>query len=578
MNLRTLFWLTVLIPLAFLGVTEYIRHFAYPALLHSWPGYLLTVGVMALGVLVFSYSVFRTIEAMEKKILKQNRELSVLNAIGQVVSESLDLKEVLARALDRVLEVMGVEAGGIYLMDEETAELTLMTHRGVSPEFANRVSRLKPGEGFTGRVAQAGEPLVVEDVAEYPGSMHVLAQQAGVRSLASVPLKAKDRVLGVMTVASHGQRHFDPGEVELLTAIGQQIGVALENARLHDKVQRTSSYLQTIIESSGQAIIAVDLQGRILLWNRGAETIYGWSKAEALGSVLPMVPEWERAEAPRTMARMVQTGETVYNVEVQRLRKDGTLIPVMVTGAPIRDTDGHIVGIVGISTDMTDKKRLDEELLRQKQSLAVMEERERIGMDLHDGVIQSLYAVGLNLEDSVELVQEAPGEVRQRIGEAVETLNGVIRDIRSYIFDLQPRLVEGRSFDQVLAELIREVKVNALVETTLTVDGEGHQTLSQEQAQQLFHIAQEALTNVIKHARATTVTARLSSSDGRLVLSIADNGVGFDLAQAECGTGYGLRNMAERASALGGTLLVESACGKGTQIKVEVPLERQGET
>ncbi|MBI5878745.1 MAG: GAF domain-containing protein [Chloroflexi bacterium] len=571
MNLRVMHWLTVILPLAFFAVTEYIRHFIYPEFLHSWVGYTLTLGAIAAGVLVFSQAVFITLERMERDILRQNRELSALNTVSRVVGESPDQRELLKRALDKVLEVTSVETGVVFLADEELTGLTLATHRGIPPESVDMMAHLKVGEGFAGRVAQTGEPLSVEDYGEYPESTRIFAQRAGVHSLASIPLKAKDKVLGVMSIGSRGRRRFSPEELALLSVLGSQIGVAIENARLHDKVQQTSSYLQTIIESSGQAIIVIDLQGKIVLWSRGAETIYGWSKEEAIGSVMPMVPEDGRAEAGRNLARILQTGETLHNSEVERLRNDGALIPVMVTASPIRGADGRIVGMVGISTDMRDKKRLETELLRERQALAVMEERERIGMDLHDGVIQSLYAVGLNLENCADMIQEAPGDVEYRLGEAVKSLNGVIRNMRNYIFGLRPRSQDSHGFDHALGELVKEFRINTLIEAELTVQGEAHTRLARDQSDHLFHIAQESLANVAKHAGATAATVALSTDNGRLILSICDNGKGFDSKQARTQHGQGLRNMSERAKALRGTLRVNGDTAQGTQVVVEMP-------
>jgi two-component system sensor histidine kinase DevS len=213
-------------------------------------------------------------------------------------------------------------------------------------------------------------------------------------------------------------------------------------------------------------------------------------------------------------------------------------------------------------------------LYERVQSLAVLEERQRIGMDLHDGVIQSIYAVGLNLEECSEEVYNQPQDVRARLDKAINDLNQVIRDIRNYIFDLRPDALKSASFTGALSALIRELRVNSLIEANLVMDGarDIDTKLSNDQATSLFHIAQEALANVQKHARASLVEARLTTQNGLLRLAIADNGVGFAPGRATRSSQRGVRNMMERAQTLGGRFSVESAPGKGTLVVVEIPV------
>jgi signal transduction histidine kinase len=212
-------------------------------------------------------------------------------------------------------------------------------------------------------------------------------------------------------------------------------------------------------------------------------------------------------------------------------------------------------------------------LLQRSQDLAILEERERIGMDLHDGVIQSLYGVGLNLEDCADVLAEDPEFVRQRLDKAVNDLNQVIKDIRSYIFHLRPAAFDSRDLGQALFDLAREVRVNSLIEVNLDVAEDGVRDLRPDVSENLFHIAQEALANVAKHSRATQAWTRLQVADGVVQLTVRDNGRGFN-ASRPGGVGHrGLGNIADRARALGGSYEVTSSIGGGTSITVAVPLE-----
>ncbi|HZU86931.1 MAG TPA: GAF domain-containing sensor histidine kinase, partial [Anaerolineaceae bacterium] len=208
----------------------------------------------------------------------------------------------------------------------------------------------------------------------------------------------------------------------------------------------------------------------------------------------------------------------------------------------------------------------------QQRRLAVLEERERIGMDLHDGVIQSIYAVGLTLEHARLLLQDTPEQARQRINQAVEDLNSTIRDIRSYILDLRPRQLGNENLLDGIKRLVKEFRTNTLLEVRLDGKSRDVAMLPHQQAVALFHICQEGLANISKHARARNVEVALWATNGRALLEIHDDGRGFELDQARLNLGHGLSNMATRARNVGGDLEITSEIGEGTTILVWVPL------
>jgi signal transduction histidine kinase len=214
-------------------------------------------------------------------------------------------------------------------------------------------------------------------------------------------------------------------------------------------------------------------------------------------------------------------------------------------------------------------------LLERSQDLAILEERERIGMDLHDGAIQTLYGVGLNLEDCAAAVSTEPDLVADRLDKAVNDLNQVIKNIRGYIFHLRPAAYGAGTLTDALHDLAEEVHVNSLIDVEVDTDAVDTSRLPRHVAENLFHIAQEGLANVSKHSRATRAWIRLRTDGDTLALAVRDNGRGFD-ASSSAGLGHrGLGNIADRARAIGGTLQLTSTSGIGTTICVDVPLERE---
>lgn len=210
-------------------------------------------------------------------------------------------------------------------------------------------------------------------------------------------------------------------------------------------------------------------------------------------------------------------------------------------------------------------------LHRQARQLAIARERERFGMDLHDGIIQSIYAIGLMLDDTRFEVGVNPKEVRARIETAVKGLNDVITDIRGYITDLGSRRFRNRDLYSGLAELAQDVQANSFLRVYLDVDAEAARRADPAQSAELLHIAQEAIANVRKHAHASSIWINLGQEEGAITLEVRDNGAGFLLDQVHTRRGRGLENMRERAAELGGRLEMESVPGRGTRLVASMP-------
>jgi signal transduction histidine kinase len=210
-------------------------------------------------------------------------------------------------------------------------------------------------------------------------------------------------------------------------------------------------------------------------------------------------------------------------------------------------------------------------LNRQGKRLAVLEERERIGMDLHDGIIQSIYGVGLGLDYARIEMNDDPLAARSKIEQAINGLNLVIRDIRSYILDLRPRQLHSEDLRSGLQRLVAEFEANSSTKVSLTTPEDGLVQLPSDHALALFHICQESLANVAKHSQASQVDIRLWTAADRALLEVVDNGLGFDLRKMNATLGHGLSNMQARARKVGGEVEITSAPGEGTIVLAWVP-------
>jgi signal transduction histidine kinase len=211
-----------------------------------------------------------------------------------------------------------------------------------------------------------------------------------------------------------------------------------------------------------------------------------------------------------------------------------------------------------------------DEIRERGEELAVLEERDRISKELHDGVIQSIYSVGLSLQGAMSLADRDPEATKKRMDEAIATLDNVVRDVRSYIFALQPKSVEERGLKSALTELVRDLEVNTLAIATVSLDETACSSVPDEQVGDVVQVVREILSNIARHAQASEVGVFCSLVDGNFVVRIEGNGVGFDPESVE--RGHGLTNMEERATALGGRLEIRALEPKGMVHILTVPL------
>lgn len=226
-----------------------------------------------------------------------------------------------------------------------------------------------------------------------------------------------------------------------------------------------------------------------------------------------------------------------------------------------RETSRMLQAHAALQAEMRER---DEQLRRS------IEDRERIGRDLHDDIIQSIYAAGLNLEDCKRVVAHSPSQAQARLQAATQTLNDAISSVRRFIAGLEPAVLNGREFKTALKSLALTSGDNR-AEYTFEVDMPAANALTSTQATQLLHIAKEGISNALRHAQGSALIISLRQQEGNLRLEIADDGTGFDPAAGNSSAGQGLRNMAGRAVELGGHLEIVSAPGEGCRILVTIP-------
>jgi PAS domain S-box-containing protein len=335
-----------------------------------------------------------------------------------------------------------------------------------------------------------------------------------------------------------------------------------------------ADWLAPLLASTETALVGIDLNGHTALWSSGAESLFGWPAGDVLGHEPPFIPAALRQEWQLEIQKVFESGRPTPVSETQRLTRDNQSITVLRTGTATRDATGRVNGLLDLLVDATALKQLDDEA----RALAQVRERELIAMDLHDGLIQSLYGVVLNLaarERTLDSGQDpAQNEARAAIRDSREVVERVIAETRGYLFSLRERSFTPRSFEAGLRLLVDSLRLNSGIEVRLDYDPAVERLLESEVRGHLLYLVREAISNVLRHASAARTTVEVSRLPEAVVVRVSDNGRGFTVSDAmrAAERHSGLHNMAERARLVGGRLEVVSGPGEGTRVSVELPI------
>ncbi len=330
------------------------------------------------------------------------------------------------------------------------------------------------------------------------------------------------------------------------------------------QAEKALLHYAALVESSDDAIVGKTLEGYITSWNKGAETIYGYTRKEMIGKHISILIPADRKDEEPEILEKINRGESVDHYETIRQRKDGRLIDISVTISPIRDADGKIIGASKVARDITERKRLEREILEISDR-----EQRRIGHDLHDGLCQHLAGIELMSQVLEQKLTPRSKDAAKRAGDIAKNVREAIGQTRSLARGLSPVTLESEGLTSALHELA--VNTEKLFNVECRFDADSDVSVPNHAvATHLFRLAQEAVSNAIKHGKAKRISIHLKADPGRLYLAVNDSGRGMP-AEIPNPKGMGLRIMQSRVGMIGGTLTIERNAGGGTSVICSAP-------
>jgi signal transduction histidine kinase len=537
---------------------------------------------------------------------KKDRKDRLLES-ALVLSSDLSLPIVLQRIVDIAVSLTGARYGALGVVSSAGQIQDFIT-TGITPEQRHAIGPLPVGEGLLGVLIRDAKPLRLRRIADDPRSVGFPTNHPPMASFLGAPVKARGQVFGnIYLTEKQGAAEFDVDDEAALLVLATQAGIAIENARLYEEAQRRGRWLEAVGEISSAILAGADIDGVLQTIARRARELVDASTAAIVSlqgdadsaSLAIKVADGAHAEELRDLpvplqgsvsGDVIRSGQTRVIADASKdtrtyqpmiaLGQMGpmVLVPLLARGRPFGTL--AVANTVGGAAFDDEGVRLIETFAvqasvaleygrtqRELKRLAVLDERERIGRELHDGVIQSLFSVGMGLQATAS--RSGDPQVESRVESAVAEIDRAIRDLRNYIFGLRPGLLADRQLEQAVEDLVKDFAEKSGVTTVADVDGTVAAELA-PRAADLVQLTREALSNVGRHAHPLTCRVRIYRRDGDAVLEIDDDGRGFDLAAPH--NGQGIRNLRDRVSAMGGRLDIQSKAGEGTTVQISIPI------
>ena len=550
--------------------------------------------------------------------------LAALHQASLELVQDISLDSLLQRIARIACDQAGATYAAIGVRDKDGGIANFITV-GMPEEEVARMSHPPQGKGLIGVIANAEGPVRVDDMAADPRGAGFPEGHPPMTSLLGVPIRLGSQRLGQIYLTDKiDSEAFTQDDEQVIETLASYAAVAISNARsyseLHERdrtltrrnqdlalLNNLASALASITELDELLETALDRVmnyfkvevGEIYLTDEDMNTLY---KTLHQGGAIPALWSKDRFKLNEGMVGKTAWGGQTALVSLPD-DSDPFLLSEEAYAAGIRQiacypltSRSEVLGVLCIASNQNELlDTMDQQLLSsiaswvgttfenvrlniQGRRLAVLEERDRIGMDLHDGIIQSIYAVGLTLEHALLLLGEEPEQTRKRVKQSIEDLNSTIRDLRAFIMDMRPRQLYEEDLMDGLQRLVNEFRANSLVEAKLSGPSEGLDDLPDTYAIALFHICQEALANIAKHAQAKKVEVLVWTTADRVLMEIHDDGKGFDTQKVQLTLGHGISNMQTRARNVGGDLELTSEPGEGTTILVWMPHIREHQT
>src|ERR1700716_897485 len=543
----------------------------------------------------------------------------LLTQVSAALSTSLDLDRTLKEILERMNALVAFDAATIFLLDDARRELHVKAALGV-PVALKEVKSFKVGEGVVGWVVRHGTTALIQDSSK-DARYKVTGAERRSKTVLAAPLRAQDNLLGALVLVRAAREPAAPEHQTLVEPSATQAAVAIDHARLFETerasrrraeallataqagseavtttelLQRAVKQVAFAMRATAAAVILPDEEGEIIeaAFDAADPPPFGLESLRSQpATALPLMAALQEAARPLLVQRAARpplfddafwSHSEAQALAAVPVRWQGQMIAALVVGFAdperLPPTELELLDEIGRQVALgMERLRLHARVQDQQNEMAVVSERNRIARDMHDGLVQYVYALGLQLDPARDLAVSQPDAVPPVLSGSIQQLNHVLSEMRTFIYQLRPIIMKEKEIGQWVTDLCRQFQEATGIPVRAQVGDPAEEELSPAISIALFRIIQETLANIYKHAHATHATLSLDFGPTGARLVIEDDGRGFDVDTRPARAiqqGHGLANIEERVRELGATLELESAPGAGTRLEAVFPYSR----
>jgi PAS domain S-box-containing protein len=511
---------------------------------------------------------------------RNEARLATQLAVTRVLADSPGEDDAMPRLLAAIGRELRWDVGEYWTRDARTDALMLahfwnsdaIDAAGV--EAAGRPLSFRPGQGLPGAVWQARRAMWTPDLGVDVTFVRI-RRRGDLRTAIAFPVTHGDDVSGVMLFFSRDVRQADPELLRAIWAFGAQIGEFLERRRAETALREAEARYRMAASATNDVIWDWDATRDVVSVADAARTPFGDAAnvpgASAAWFVERLHPD-DRARVIERLGRVAGSGDAAWVDEFRFRAASGTYVTVANRASIVRDAHGRVRRMVGAVSDITERTLAEERRRLRALSIGTLRAREeearRIARELHDEASQLLASVHIAVD---RLAAEAPDLDRSRVNEIKALLELTETEVRRIAHELRPTVLDDLGLGPALEVLADNI--GARTGTSVSVDAPLDRRLPALIETALYRIVQEALTNATRHGRASRISVQVARDDDRLRCVVADDGVGFVLADvlSRAERGLGLIGIEERLAPLGGKLEIESAPGSGTRMTITIP-------
>ncbi|HNA01010.1 MAG TPA: PAS domain S-box protein [Ferruginibacter sp.] len=533
----------------------------------------------------------------EEKILKANRLYFFISQVNQMIVRATNQETLFKEACRIAVELGKFSLAWIGLVDEATESVVPVVYAGEENKY---LSEIKPisikdipeGHGPTGQAIRNGQYYICNDIEADPAMdpWKDAALSRGYRSSMSLPIIKSGKVVGAFSFYAPVKNFFDDSEIALLEEATGDVAFALEvfekeemRRKAEQGIVESERRYHTLAEVSPVGIFHTDAAGSTTYVNPRWCQISGITYEKAMGN------GWFEAVHPddRDMLRRnweeATRHQQVSVSEYRFVRPNGSTAWVIGQAIPERDADGAIVGYVGTTTDITDRKLAEKEMEESSQKLRQLtthllnireEERKRIGREIHDELGQQLTAIKMDISWIAKKTDPSQEAFKTKLQNVIALLDGGNQSIRRILNELRPVILDDYGLLEALRWQAQQFTANTHIPVAMTAS-ESDMKIPEEISTCIFRIFQEALTNITRYAKATQVKVSLDIDSDSVLLNIEDNGLGFDTGLTKTKKSFGILGMKERVASLNGRFDLASSPGNGTRISIHIPITQK---